>query len=125
MNLIWCTITVGDLAESIQFYSEVIGLEFENRFSPHHGLEIAFLMDENGREIELVHYADKPVPAVKEGISLGFQVPDLEETLAMIKGKGITILEGPLAAPTVKFFFIKDPNGVSIQFVEKLAVGYL
>ena len=98
MNLCWCTITVGNLAESIKFYSDVIGLDFENRFSPHPGLEIAFLTDENGREIELIHFGDKPVPEVKEGISLGFQVPSLEETLAKIKAEGIPVLEGPFAA---------------------------
>jgi len=124
MNLIWCTITTADLEGSIKFYRDIIGLEFENRFTPHPGLELAFLQDENGREIELIQYADKPVPAVKEGISIGFQVADLEETYAAIQAKGIPILEGVRASNTVKFFFIKDPNGVTIQFVEKLASGY-
>lgn len=121
MDLCWCTITVGKLEESIKFYSEIIGLDISSRFSPHPGLEIVFLTDKKGNQIELIKHGDKPATSEKEGISLGFEVDSLEDVLSLVRSKDIAVLEGPFATPTVKFFFIKDPSGVTIQFVEKLS----
>lgn len=121
MNFCWCTITVnGDIEESIRFYTKIIKLEIKSRFSPRPDMDIVFLKDNNGVEIELIKYADKPVLSEKEGISLGFTVDSLEDTLRLINDNEIPLLEGPFNTPKVKYFFIKDPNGVTIQFVENL-----
>ncbi|MGX8710766.1 MAG: VOC family protein [bacterium] len=117
MNCCWCTITTEKLDESVGFYREVVGLSVARRFSPDPGTEIAFLKDENGFEIELLQNG-RPIGAEKEGISLGFEVKSLADTLAMVKSKKIAAFGGPTKVPGASFFFVKDPNGVSIQFVE-------
>ena len=119
MNFCWVTITTNDIEESIKFYSEIVGLEVANRFSPRAGMDITFLQDKKGNEIELIQYAEQAVSSEKNGISVGFVVDSLDETIALVKSKGIS-MEGPFSADKVKFIYVKDPNGVTIQFVEKL-----
>lgn len=118
MNCCWCTITTAQLEESIRFYTELVGLSVARRFSPAPGMEIAFLKDANGFEVELLGrgaagQADSP----KEGISLGFEVDSLEEAFAAAKRFGAGPF-GSARVPGCSFFFVKDPNGVSVQFVQ-------
>lgn len=126
MNCCWCTIATGRLEESIRFYTELVGLTVARRFSPAPGTEIAFLKDANGFEVELLHHAasergiserNAPADSPKEGISLGFEVESLEQTLAAAKRYGAAPF-GSAKVPGCSFFFVKDPNGVSVQFVQ-------
>lgn len=42
--------------------------------------------------------------------------------MALVKEKGVEITSGPFQPnPSTKFFFITDPNGMKIQFVENLS----
>ncbi|OJU18494.1 MAG: hypothetical protein BGN88_11210 [Clostridiales bacterium 43-6] len=120
MNFCWCTITVNNLEQSVKFYQEILGLRVERQFSPNPGMEIAFLTDESGMEIELIKFADRTVTEEKKGISLGFTVKSLEDAMAMVKENGIAVIGQPVITPMVKYFFIKDPNGVNLQLVEKV-----
>ncbi|NLN52670.1 MAG: VOC family protein, partial [Firmicutes bacterium] len=55
------------------------------------------------------------------GISLGFEVESVDKMIEFVQSKGIKVVSGPTQPnPHVKFFFVKDPNGVSIQFVEHM-----
>ena len=117
MNCCWCTITTENPDESVNFYKDVAGLSVLRRFSPAPGTEITFLRDGNGFRIELLKNGN-PAGSGKEGISLGFEVDSLSATLAFVRSKGIPVAGGPVKVPGCSFFFIKDPNGVSIQFVE-------
>lgn len=121
MDFCWCTITVKDIEASVKFYTEVVGLSVEKRFKPAPPVEIVFLKDKKGSEIELIHYENREVSYVREGISIGFAVENLEDALALVEKKGIPVSEEPVSTPTVKFFFVKDPDGVSVQFVQKQA----
>ena len=39
--------------------------------------------------------------------------------MAILKEKDVAISRGPLGAPGgVRFLFVKDPNGVEIEFIE-------
>jgi lactoylglutathione lyase len=41
--------------------------------------------------------------------------------IRLVNEKGLEVVSGPFQPnPFIKFFFIKDPNGVNIQFVENL-----
>jgi len=41
--------------------------------------------------------------------------------IEVIKEKGLEVESGPFQPnPHIKFFHVKDPNGVSIQFVENM-----
>jgi lactoylglutathione lyase len=51
---------------------------------------------------------------------LGFEVKSVDEKIQFVKEKGLAVT-GPIQPnPSIKFFFVKDPNGVSVQFVENM-----
>jgi lactoylglutathione lyase len=120
MKFCWCTIMVNDLEESLKFYQEIVGLSLNRRFAAGPGMEIAFL-GAGGTEVELIYDTGHKAPGNIEGISLGFEVNSVDEQIKFIEEKGLTVESGPFQPnPRVKFFFVKDPNGVNIQFVENL-----
>lgn len=58
-------------------------------------------------------------PNIGSDISLGFAVKSIDEKIAFLEGKGIKLHSGPFAPnPQTKYFFIIDPNGLKIQFVQ-------
>lgn len=120
MKFCWCTITVDNLEESLKFYQEIVGLPVNRRFSAGAGTEIAFL-GENETEVELIYNVNHKATGNVEGISLGFEVKSVDEMMTFVKEKGINITDGPFQPnPHVKFFYVKDPNGVTVQFVENM-----
>lgn len=117
MKFLWCTIQVKDMEESLGFYQEVTGLTLERRFSAGPS-DIAFLGD-GETKVELIHDGSEKWKSQKAGISIGFEVQSVDEMVAFVKERGIEIQSGPFQPnPHVKFFYVLDPNGVSIQFVE-------
>ena len=120
MSFLWTSIKVKDLEESIKFYQEIVGLEIQRRFEPGPKREIAFLTaDETQTEIELIDIQSKEEIEIGADISLGFEVESVEEKMNFIEDKGIEIESGPIAPnPKIEFFFVLDPNGLRIQFVE-------
>ena len=52
-------------------------------------------------------------------LPLGFQVDSVEKMMEFVAQKGFPVHSGPFEPnPQTKFFFILDPNGVKVQFVE-------
>lgn len=119
MRYLWSTITVSNMEASLKFYQEVLGLTVKRHYTAPSGTELAFL-GEGSTEIELIHHPDHPAPGRVEGISLGFEVADLDEAMATFTEKGIAIESGPFQPnPMIRFFYVRDPDGVSIQLVEQ------
>ena len=120
MSFCWSTIEVNDLEESLEFYQEIVGLKLNRRFEAGPESEIAFL-GAGETEIELIDHEESDEVDIGQDISLGFEVDSLDEKLEFIKEKGIPIHSGPVQPnPNIKFFFIQDPNGLKIQFVENI-----
>ncbi len=120
MKFCWCTLTVSDMEASLKFYQEIVGLKLERRFNAGPETEIVFLGD-GETKVELIsHKANKEVN-IGQDISLGFEVKSVDEMMGYIKEKGLSIHSGPVQPnPHVKFFFVLDPNGLKIQFVENM-----
>ena len=118
MKFLWTTIEVTDLAASKAFYQEVVGLSVAREFSGG-GTHIVFL-GSGDTLVELIASDDEPARSAGDGISLGFAVEDLDAKIASLAGQGIAVAEGPFAPnPSIRFFFIRDPDNVRIQFVEE------
>lgn len=118
MKYLWTTIHVSDMKKSLEFYQEVVGLKVNKSFPAGPNMEFSFLGD-GETQVELI--CDKNVKEVHIGqdISLGFEVDSVEKMMDFVKQKGIEIVAGPISPnPQVTFFFVEDPNGVRIQFVE-------
>ena len=121
MKFLWTTILVNNMDESLEFYEEIVGIKLVDRFPAGPGMEISFL-GEGETKVELI--CNEKLKELDAGsrVTLGFKVESLEEKINFIKEKGINIITGPIQPnPSIKYFIIKDPNGVKIQFAERPA----
>jgi lactoylglutathione lyase len=108
---------VKDLAASVAFYKEIVGLDVMRQMDGPNGPRIVFLGSE-GSQVELIQSASDAIEIGKD-ISLGFEVSSIEEKMAFLSEKGIPVAAGPFQPnPHVRFFYILDPNGLKIQFVQ-------
>ncbi|NMA82870.1 MAG: VOC family protein [Epulopiscium sp.] len=120
MRFCWSTLRVKNMEESLKFYQEVVGLIVDKRFKAGPGMEIAFLGD-GETKIELICNENSNDINIGRDISWGFEVNSVDEKISFLKERGIAIDEGPYQPnPHTKFFYIMDPNGLKIQFVENL-----
>lgn len=120
MEFCWVTLHVKDMEESLRFYEEVVGLEIDNKFNAGPGVEIVFLGD-GQTKIELICDRNGNDVSMGNDISLGFEVESMEKMIEFIEFKGLEVHSGPFSPnPSVKFFFVEDPNGLKIQFVENV-----
>lgn len=120
MKFCWSTLNVKNMEESLKFYEEVVGLSVDKRFKAGPGTEIVFLGD-GETKVELIYNENSTDINVGKDISWGFEVKSVDEMMNFVKEKGIAIESGPIQPnPHVKFFFVKDPNGLKIQFVENM-----
>ena len=118
MKFCWVTINVVNMEESLKFYQEIVGLVLERRFETRPGREIAFLGD-GETKVEIISDVKSESVNFGQDISLGFEVSSVEEMMDFVKNKGLAVHSGPFQPnPHVKFFYILDPNGLLIQFVE-------
>jgi lactoylglutathione lyase len=121
MKFLWTTVYVENLEESVAFYSSLPELQVLKRFPAGPGVEIAFLGNSADNEtlVELIADGNRRPVQFGESISLGFAVKSMNGMLDMVKSKGIPVHAGPFETPGFKFFCIKDPNGLNIQFFEQ------
>ena len=120
MEFCWVTINVKDMQESLRFYQDILGLNINRRMSPGPKTEIVFL-GSGGTEVELIRNADKTEFSYGRDISIGFTVESVENTIAVLKIKGIEKIAGPFQpSPMIKFIYVDDPNGVKVQLVENI-----
>ena len=120
MKFCWSTLMVKNLQESLNFYVEIIGLSVNRRFNAGPGVEIAFLGD-GETKIELVFNEAFKDVNFGHDISLGFEVNSVDEMMNFIKERGIDVHSGPFQPnPNTRFFYLLDPNGLKIQFVENI-----
>jgi lactoylglutathione lyase len=123
MRFLHTSITVRHMEESIAFYTEVLGLEFERRRTiPENHAEIAFVKDPlSGARVELTHWEGKDQFEAGEQLDhLAFEVADLDRFLLKLRTKGVRIAKEPyrLSGGTSRIAFILDPNDVWIELIE-------
>ncbi len=121
MKYLWTTLHVNNLKESVQFYSDVVGLKVLQQFPA--GPEITIIFMGNGTSdetiIELFENKNEMVTPINDYISAGFEVVSAEVMLQTVQNKNIPIYHGIMETPKFKWFDIKDPNGLTIQFFER------
>lgn len=123
MKFIFATIHVKNLENSIHFYEAVMGLKLQRRFPGGSQTEIAFLAD-GPAELELICDQGATPPMYQESPSLGFSVEDLDQAMENMKKQGVAIVKGPISPnPSTRFFFIQDPDGVSLEIIEQTSAG--
>ncbi len=124
MRFLHTSITVKHMDESLSFYTEILGLEFERRRTiPENHAEIAFVRDPaSGARIELTHWDGKDAFDPGEQLDhLAFEIPDLDRFLLKARTKEVRVAKEPyrLSGGTSRIAFILDPNDVWIELIER------
>ncbi len=118
MKMGFVTVQTKDLGASIAFYEKVLGFKVSRRFAPRPGMEIAFLDDGSGGQVEFIQGGGDAAFS-GGGISLGFRVEDVDATASALKAAGVAINQGPTSMPNgVKLLGAKDTNGLQLGFVQ-------
>ena len=113
---------VSDMEQTIQFYTDVLGLEvLERKVSPR-GSHLAFLKVPNSEElIELTSFPPSgPVRVQEDLVHLAFQVESLDDTIASLNAKGVKVTDGPTTTSSgSRFIFIDAPDGYEVELIER------
>ncbi len=118
MKLQHMTIFSKDINASVKFYEDVVGLTVvrDMRGGAH---QVVFLNDGTQDFCLEIAEGDDQMCFAGKGVSLGVSCEDLDKTAEALKEMGIEPGEVISPHPGVRFFFINDPNGFMVQFVEE------
>src|SRR5512139_2161623 len=111
-KLLHTRMRVSDLDQTIQFYTNVLGLEVIERKTSPRGSQLAFMTVPNSEElIELTSFPPSgPVTVQEDLVHLAFQVESLDDTIEQLRAKQIRITDGPTTTSSgSRFIFIDAP----------------
>ena len=121
-KLLHTRMRVSDMEQTINFYTNVLGLEvLERKVSPR-GSHLAFLKVPNSEElIELTSFPPSgPVIVQEDLVHLAFQVESLDETLVSLNSMGVKVTDGPTQTSSgSRFIFIDAPDGYEVELIER------
>ena len=121
-KLLHTRMRVSDLDQTIQFYTTVLGLDVIERKTSPRGSQLAFMKVPNSDElIELTSFPPSgPVKVQEDLVHLAFQVENMDDTIATLTARGITITDGPTHTSSgSRFIFIDAPDGYEIELIER------
>ncbi len=124
MRILHTMIRVTDLDKSIDFYTNILGMELRSRKDfPDGKFTLAFLGfagDASGAEIELTHNWDTKSYDLGNAfghVALG--VDDVYKVCDDISARGGNVVRpaGPMKHGTTIIAFVKDPDGYMIELI--------
>ncbi|MGJ7459917.1 VOC family protein [Halomonas sp. MA07-2] len=122
MRLVHTMIRVEDLDESIDFYTQKIGLELVAREElPGNDATIAFLREPNsGHEIELTYNHDGRSYDLGDGYGhMAFDVVSVDDTYEEWKSRGVEFSLLPKTMQNgMRIAFAVDPTGYKLELRE-------
>ena len=122
IRLLHTRMRVSNLDDTIQFYTGVLGLDVIERKTSPRGSQLAFLKVPNSDElIELTCFPPSgPVKVQEDLVHLAFQVDNLDQAIAALNAKGVTITDGTTHTSSgSRFIFIDAPDGYEIELIER------
>lgn len=118
MKLNWVTIQVSDLQKSLSFYTNLLNLDIAERFgtSEH---QIVMLGKKDEPKIELICEPGKKIENSENGVSIGLEADNLEQLIQVLQENGYHTM-GPISPnPNIRFYFVKDPDGYTVQLARQ------
>jgi lactoylglutathione lyase len=123
------SINVADMAASVAFYGRTLGFE-RLETVPENGFDITYFALPGGRRLELFDYrGGNPRPSRGDtdvGLRhLAFEVDGVAAAEQELRARGVPIVLPTTELPElgVRVLLFQDPNGVTLEFCERLAAG--
>jgi lactoylglutathione lyase len=117
---------VGDLERSIEFYTNVLGMQLLRRKDyPDGRFTLAFVGygdEKNNTVIELTHNWDTDSYDLGEGYGhIAIEVDDVYQSVDTLRERGGKVIReaGPMNAGTTIIAFVEDPDGYAIELLGK------
>jgi lactoylglutathione lyase len=113
---------VSDLAKTIYFYKEVLGLEEVRRSRSARGSELVFFKAPGSQEeIEICKFDESgPVQVGPDLTHLAFEVEDLEAFARHSAAKGYPLSDGPSPSGTGSLIaFLDAPDGYEVELIQR------
>ena len=128
MRILHTMLRVGDLQRSIDFYTQVLGMQLlRTTRRPDQNYDLAFVgyaANPEQAEIELTY--NYGVDKYEMGGAFGHiavEVPDAYAACEKIKAAGGTVTReaGPVKGGTTVIAFVQDPDGYKIELIQSKA----
>ena len=126
MRILHTMLRVGNLDQSIHFYTQVLGMrELRRKDYPEGKFTLAFVGYQNeseGAVLELTHNWDTDHYDLGTGFGhIAIEVDDAYSTCTKVKQLGgqVTREAGPMKHGTTIIAFATDPDGYKIEFIQK------
>lgn len=126
MRLLHTMLRVGNLQRSIDFYTQVLGMQLlRTSENPEYKYSLAFLgYGKNPEHAELELTYNWGVESYELGTAYGhiaLGVPDAAAACAKIKAAGgnVTREAGPVKGGSTVIAFVTDPDGYKIELIQR------
>ena len=107
------TISVHDLAKSIEFYTEALGFNVVHRLD-----ERLVHIAAPGMVIALRPRDSETLTMETSHVHIGLMVTDLDETRQHLESHGVLFIGDTIDAEIVKLAFFSDPDGTSLYLCQ-------
>ncbi|MEO8164625.1 MAG: lactoylglutathione lyase [Betaproteobacteria bacterium] len=126
MRILHTMLRVGDLKRSIDFYTNVLGMQLlRQKDYPDGRFTLAFVgygPEDQEAVIELTHNWDTPKYDLGTGYGhVALEVADASKACDEVKKRGgrVTREAGPMKHGSTVIAFVEDPDGYKIEFIQR------
>lgn len=117
-------IRVYDIDRSLEFYQNVLGLKVIKTREEFKGAKLYYLGEKEGDPLITLCYNYKHPEKYSHGTHfahVGYDVDSMEQMSLHLKNMGIEFEREPFDTESgYRIAFIKDPDGINIELVQKL-----
>lgn len=122
-KLLHTRMRVNDLAGTVKFYQDALGLKLTRQHTSPRGAQLAFLATPNSDEEIEICQMPPGAPSVQvqpDLMHLAFEVDDLAAFEAAIKVKGYALSDGPTQTGSGSVIaFIDAPEGYEVELIQR------
>lgn len=116
MKISHITIQTRHFDAEIAFYEKYTGMTVQQDMRPM-GRNMVFLADnKDATQIEIIENLESEDIATPH-LSIGFHTADIDALHRELSEAGFEVTPFVTPMPQVRFFFVKDPAGMNIQFM--------
>lgn len=114
---------VNDLAGTVKFYQDALGLKLTRQHTSPRGAQLAFLQTPNSDEEIEICQMPPGAPAVQvqpDLMHLAFEVEDLTAFATTLAKKGFALSDGPTTTGSGSVIaFIDAPEGYEVELIQR------
>ena len=122
-KLLHTRMRVNDLARTVKFYQDALGLKLTRQHTSPRGAQLAFLATPNSdEEIEICQMpaGAPPVQVQPDLMHLAFEVDNLAAFAAELQKKGFALSDGPTQTGSGSVIaFIDAPEGYEVELIQR------